>query len=297
MKILLIIGAIILLLILGLVWLYRAGTTTTEEVIAEVADGPDRLTLKAVHTTSWGNSYSARVLLFNGELVDFRGALLGRQDEGNKVFPLDARALRVDILDPAHAETLRQVEILRKKVAYLEGNAPYDLLKQHYPDLENGSPWTLWANPKDFSETQYTRLVALLRQHAAALRQQQLAFENDAVKNPHQWLKYPGLIIWRTVYHDYTSLENAVFERKNGKTAKKVTIAPHGDAAYYQKSERYEFGYGCGLGQLNETADTLFISKNWETSDVTFPISEFAQFKDAKGRSVSECYKIVLEGE
>jgi len=71
MKIVILIGAGVVLLILGLIWLSRLGTNTTEQIIAEISDGPDRLTLKSVYTSDWGNSYSARTLLFNGKLVDF----------------------------------------------------------------------------------------------------------------------------------------------------------------------------------------------------------------------------------
>ncbi len=297
MKILIFIGAVLILLILGLAWLMSLGTSTHRQVIAEIADGPDRLTLNAVHTTDWGNAYTARTLLFNDKLVDFRGSLFQQGNEANKYFPLDTQALRVDVLDSTRAEILHQAERLFQNSTFLEGRAPYDLLKQHYPNLENGSPWTIWVKPKDFSEAEYQRLIALLRQHATALREQQQRFENDTIRTSNQWLKFPPFIIWRTVYHDYSSLKSEIFERKNGKTEEKVTITPHGAVEYHQKSERYEFGYGCGLGQLNENADTLFVSKMWETGNVSFPINEFTQFKDAKGRTLTEVYKVVIDSK
>ncbi len=231
MKIVVLIVAGVLLLVLGLFWLSCLGTNTTEQVVAEISDGPDRLTLKAVYSSNWGNSYAARVLFFNDELVDFRGSLL-----------------RVDILDSTNAEMLKKWESAYKPTTYLECGVPYDLLKKHYPDLEHGSPWTIWVNPKDFSEKQYQRIVAMLRQHAKSLFNQQVQFDRNDANHPNNWLKYPDLLIWRTVYHDYASLKSLVFERKNGKTEETVTIAPYGTVEYRQKSERHEFGYGCVLG-------------------------------------------------
>ncbi len=297
MKIVILIGAGVVLLILGLIWLSRLGTNTTEQIIAEISDGPDRLTLKSVYTSDWGNSYSARTLLFNGKLVDFRGSLLRRPNESSKIFPLDAGALRIDVLDLVNAETLRKMELLHKQASFFEGTIPYDLLKRHYPDLEDGSPWTVWVNPKDFTETQYQRIVDLLRRHAPALYARQQQYERNTVNHPNKWRQHPGLIIWRTVYHDYASLKSTVFERKNGKTEETVTVTPHGAVEYRQKSERYEFGYGCGLGHLNENGDTLFVSKTWETGDVSFPLGEFDQFKDAQGRALTAVYKVVMSDE
>jgi hypothetical protein len=297
MKIIILIGAGVVLLALGLFWLSRLGTNTTEQVIAEISDGPDRLTLKAVYSSSWGNSYAARVLFFNDELVDFRGSLLQRPNEGTKFFPIDAIKLRVDILDSSNAEMLKKWESSYKLSTYLEGSVPYDLLKKHYPDLENGSTWTIWVNPKDFSEKEYQRIVAMLRPHAKSLFTQHMQFERNDTNHPNNWLKYPGLLIWRTVYHDYASLKSVVFERKNGKTEETVTITPYGAVEYRQKSERYKFGYGCGLGRLNENADTLFIDKMWETNDVNFPVGEFAQFKDAQGRALTAVYEVVMSNE
>ncbi len=297
MKTLIIVGVVLALIVLGLMLLSRLGTNTTEQIIAEISDGPDRLTLKAVYTSDWGNSYSVRVLLFNDKLVDFRGRLRQRPNEGAKMFPLDACALRIDILDSANAETLRKMESFHKQATFFEGSIPYDMLKKHYPDLENGSIWTIWVNPKDFSEKEYQRIVAMLRQDAKSLFTQHVRFERNDTNHPNNWLKYPGLLIWRTVYHDYNSLKNEIFERKNGKTEETVTVTPYGAVEYRQKSDRYEFGYGYGLGHLNEHADTLFINKMWETSDVSFPISEFDQFKDAQGRALTAVYKVAISNE
>ncbi len=300
MKTLIIIGVVLALVVLGLMLLVRLGTSTTEQVIAEISDGPDRLTLKVVHTSDWGNSYSARVLLFNDKLVDFRGRLRQRPNEGAKMFPLDARALRIDILDSANAETLRKMESFHKQATFFEGSIPYDMLKQHYPDLkEDGHPWTIWVNPKDFSESQYQRIVGLLRRHAASLLfMQQQEFENNKDSHLYNWLQYSGLIIWRTVFHDYASLKNVVFERKSAKTEETVTVTPYGAVEYRQKSERYKYGYGCSLGQLNEHADTLLIDKMWETNDdVGFPVGEFTQFKNAQRRALTEIYKVVIANE
>jgi hypothetical protein len=292
MKILLLIGIIVLLGILGLVWLYRAGTTTTEKIIGEVTDGKDRLMLKSIHTTSWGNSYNARTLLLNGKLVDFRGSLMHHEGEGRKIFPLDARSLRVDILDASNADDLRQVELLRKQVAYLVGHTPYELLVQRNPSLAEGDPWTLWVSPKDFSEAEYQRIIALLRTHGQQLREAQSRFEQDTTLNPHRWLRYPPLLIWRMVYHDYGSLKNVVFERKTNDSEEKITVAPHGTADFHHKSERYQSGFGCTLGQLSESADTLFLSNTWPHADVPVPMEAFAEFKDAQGRRLSEVYRI-----
>jgi hypothetical protein len=294
MKILFIIGILAVLGVLGLVWLYRAGSSTRKEVIGEITNGKDRLTLHAVYTSHWGNSYSARTLSFNEHLVDFRGSLLHRENEGNKHFPLDARNLRVEVLDSAHAPALKQAERMQEQVTYLAGHVPYDLLKKNYPDLEEGTPWTVWVKPDDFSAAEYQRMATMLRQQGPSLREQQQQFERDTARNPYQWLRYPGLIIWRMVYHDYGLLKNQVFERKNDHVEEKVVIAPHGDAEFRHTSERYKFGYGCGLGRLSETADTLLISPLWQGNDVTFPITEFAQFKNAEGKALTEVYRLRL---
>ncbi len=299
MKTLIIVGAVLALVALGLMLLARLGTSTTEQLIAEISDGTDRLTLKAVYTSDWGNSYSSRVLFFNDKLVDFRGLLFKHPNEGSKIFPLDASTLRTDILDSANAETLGKMESFHKQATFFEGSIPYDLLKQRYPDLEEDDhPWTIWVNPKDFSEKQYQRIVELLRRHAAAFCAQQTQFERNKANHLNNWLQHPSLIIWRTVYHDYASLKNVVFERKNAKTEETLTVTPYGAVEYRQKSERYEFGYGCSLGQLNEHADTLFIDKMWETNDdVGFPVGEFTQFKDAQRRALTEIYKVVIANE
>ncbi len=122
---------------------------------------------------------------------------------------------------------LKKWESSYKLSTYLEGSVPYDLLKKHYPDLENGSIWTIWVNPKDFSEKEYQRIVAMLRQDAKSPFTQHVRFERNDTNHPNNWLKYPGLLIWRTVYHDYASLKNVVFERKSAKTEETVTVTPY----------------------------------------------------------------------
>jgi hypothetical protein len=192
---------------------------------------------------------------------------------------------------------MRLKEKLHRRMNPLAGTVPYDLLNHDFPNLEQGTPWTVWVNPKEFSLADYQRIVVLLGQHAHEMCLQQLAFEADSTKNPHAWLRFPGLLIWRTVYHDYSLLKNTMFERTKGKTEEQVTITPFGAVEYRQKSERYQYGFGCGLGELSENADTLFVNPYWPTFDVTFPISEFAQFKNEQGQALTDVYKVILSAE
>jgi hypothetical protein len=294
MKLLIVIGVVILLIVLGIAWLYRNGTTTTDQVIATVSSGADRLVMRAIHTSHWGNSYAGRAIFFNEKLVDFRGSLLQKANESGKIFPLKSEGLRVDTLNETETHALTRAEVSHQQATFLEGTAPLSLLQRQNPDLNSSTPWTVWVDPKEFTEAEYERMIEIFRLHAAIISEQQQRFEMDKERNPNAWQQFPTLNIWRIVYHDYHSLENEVFERKNGKTEEKVVIAPHGAAEFRHKSERYQYGYGCGLGHLNEHSDTLFISKVWEINDVAFPFSEFAQFKNKQGQALTEVYKVAM---
>jgi hypothetical protein len=295
MKTMVLISAVVFFLALGLKCFYRAGNAASRQVIAEISDGADRLTLTAFYHSSTGNSYAARLLYFNEKLVDFLGSFPERPLEGGKIFPLNPTGLRIDVLQEEKAEAMLQRERLHRNISAMTGTVPYDLLNQDSPDLEDGTPWTVWVNPKAFTVTEYERIINLLRQYADELYRQQLIFETNGSNNPNTWLRFPGLIIWRAVYHDYQSLEIIVFRRNNGATREEVIITPYGMAEYRQKSQRYPFGFGCSLGALNETADTLFIGELWAAADVTFPASELKQFKDEQGRALTQVYNVVDE--
>ncbi|MFN4079388.1 MAG: hypothetical protein ACK4NS_00685 [Saprospiraceae bacterium] len=293
MKVLIIVGVVILLGALGLVWLVWIGESVNEQIIGEFKDGADKIELKAISASSWGNTYSARALYFNGRLADFRGSMLNSNLDGHKVFPLDARGLRVDILDTTHAETLRQTEAMTKNAAIVEGRMDSNLLQQQHPDIKNGSPWTIWVNPHDFAEAEYLRMIELIKKGGSQLRKDQRAFEQDTSRNPNAWNRYPDLIIWRAVYHDYDKLESPSFVRKDEKTEEVITINHDGGVYFQHKSEAYIAGFGFGLGQLNETADTLYLMEGWDQNGIALSMSVFARFKDKNGRALSEVYRIV----
>lgn len=102
-------------IVIGLMLLIRLGVNTTAHTLAECADGDARLKLEYRYTSDWGNSLLSVVLLYNDKLVDFRGLLRGRENEGSKVFPVRAanlQQIQPQIVDEANAPVLDKLERL-----------------------------------------------------------------------------------------------------------------------------------------------------------------------------------------
>lgn len=303
MKIIFMLLGMALLVVLGLVWFIQLGVSTVKYPIAEYAEGNDRLTLEYRHTTDWGNSLTATILYFNGKMVDFRGTLREYPNEGNKVFPVrsaDKQQLSPSVVDEKNAPVLSAIARMQRGATYFFKSDEFLAIEAQHPDLSKRRPWTIWVNPNDFSRAEYQRIMDMLRNGGAQLIAQQQNAEThlgeDDIKR-YGWDGEHPLAIWRTVYFDYNQLKSEIFERKTAQKEEIIEISPGGAANFRHKIDKYVAGYGCSLGLLNDTGDTLVVNRAWQFSDETFPISELSAFRDVSGRSLTEVYSIVEEPE
>jgi hypothetical protein len=300
MKAFFIILGIVILIIIGFLLLVRLGIHTDMYTIAEYSEGSDRLTLEYRHTTDWGNSRTAIVLLFNGKIVDYKGTL-GRENEVSKVFPVrstDVRQLQPEIVDEQNALPLGALECLQRSMMYVPESEQYRAIQAQHPNVATWIPWTLWVSPKEFSQEVYMRINELLRHGGRDLIAQQRSAKpiiSDQLPHLYRWQAGKPVAIWRTVYFDYTQLNNEVYERTTPAKEERIEIAPSGYACFRHKSTKYTAGYGCAFGLLNDTADTLTVGRAWKYTDEAFPLSELSNFRDAQGRALSDVYRVVEE--
>ncbi len=291
--------ALVVVIVIGLMLLIRLGVSTTVHTLAECVDGNDRLKLEYRYTSDWGNSLISVVLLYNDKLVDFRGLLRGRENEGSKVFPVraaDLQQIQPRIVNEANAPVLEILERLHRRTGGLPTQTEaYPDIATIHPEIAHWTPWTVWVNPRDFSAEAYQRIHALLRKCGSELIAQQQKTQlptNDGLPKLG-WSSKEPLAIWRTVYFDYMQLKAEIFRRTTPEKEETIEISPGGFAGFRHKSAKYTAGYGCGLGALNDTGDTLLVSQAWKYSEETFPINELSAFRDATGRALTEVYRIV----
>ncbi len=299
MKIIFIVLSVAALVVGGFLLLIRLSISTSKYPIAEYAEGGDRLTLEYHYTTDWGNSRTAVVLFFNSQLVDFRGMLQGHENEGGKVFPVrraDVQQLRSEIVDEENASVLGTIESLRRGAIYFSETAEFKAIQAQHPEVAKYIPWTLWVNPNDFSKAQYARINEMLRKGGRDLLAQQRNAKTSGL-GIYEWHSEEPYAIWRTIYFDYAQLQNEVFERKTADKEERIEISPGGQVGFRLQSKKYVAGYGCTLGFLDNTGDTLVVSRAWKYADEAFPVGELSSFRDAQGRTLTDVYHIVEEPE
>ncbi|MDW8229931.1 MAG: hypothetical protein RMJ33_08850 [Saprospiraceae bacterium] len=303
MKVLLIIVGAIALLVVSLLLFVRLGIRTTKFLLAEYAENGDRIALEYHYTSDWGNSYAAAVLLFNGKQVDVRGRLYGSEDESSKAFPVrpaDVQKLHPEILLEIDAPIFAALERLRRRGAPWEYSKEYRPLQAQHPQKASWTPWTVWVRPGNFSPEEYARLNALLRKGCDTLIAQQCNAKTNLSGRSlglYDWDGRRPLAIWRTVYFDYAQLKTEVYERQTPEKKERIEVTPAGDVLFHHESALYVAGYGCGLGMLNDTGDTLLVGQAWKYTDHPFPVSELSAFRDAQGRALTEVYAVIEEPE
>ncbi len=287
---------------IALYLLFRMGESTEEDLIATYKGAKDEISIHAVSSSSWGNSYRARVFRFNNRLIDFKGNLLKSPYKYNKFFPIhqeDQAQLVIDFLlnDQEKINALQTLEFLQNKLELPKESEQIAAILAQYPELEAITPFTLWIEPSIFSKENYESIKKLLSDGETALINQQKSYKapSEKIRIARDLNDKKPLYVWRIVYYDPRLLKSRVFTRQRGEVKETLTINVGGDVEFRHESKKYVAGYGTSLGQLNASADTIIVYPvNWSTFEEHFPIEELADFRNEKGLPIRQFYAITL---